>query len=207
MYPSTIKNLIECFKKLPGIGEKTAERLSLSVLNLDNSVIDMFEKSLVDSKNKIKRCLKCNNLSEDDLCLICSDKNRDFKTICVVENIKNIIAIEKTNCYHGVYHVLDGLISPLEGKNPDDINIKSLLDRVDTENIDEVIVALTPSVEGETTSLYIQKKLESKNIKVSKIAHGVPIGADMEYIDGLTLEMAYMNARLIVKPQSDWLRP
>ena len=199
MYPSTIKNLIECFKKLPGIGEKTAERLSLSVLNLDNSVIEMFEKSLVDSKNKIKRCLKCNNLSEDDLCLICSDKNRDFKTICVVENIKNIIAIEKTNCYHGVYHVLDGLISPLEGKNPDDINIKSLLDRVDTENIDEVFVALTPSVEGETTSLYIQKKLENKNIKVSKIAHGVPIGADMEYIDGLTLEMALENRNYLTE--------
>lgn len=196
MYPSSIKNLIECFKKLPGIGEKTAERLSLSVLNLDKEVVELFEKSLNESKTKIRRCQICNNLSEEDVCNICSDKNRD-KTICVVENIKNIIAIEKTNCYHGFYHVLDGLISPLEGKNPEDININSLLDRVDKNPVDEVIIALTPSIEGETTSLYISKKLENKNIRVSKIAHGVPIGADMEYIDGLTLEMALENRKNI----------
>ena len=197
MYPSTIKNLIECFKKLPGIGEKTAERLSLSILNLDDSIIDVFEKSLRDSKTKICRCKKCNNLSEADLCNICSDKSRNEKIICVVENIKNVIAIEKTNCFHGVYHILDGLISPLEGKNPDDINLKSLLNRVDDDEITEIIIALTPSVEGETTSLYISKKLENKKIKISKIAHGVPIGADMEYIDVLTLEMALENRKYI----------
>ncbi len=193
MYPSTIKNLIECFKKLPGIGEKTAERLSLSVLNLDEEIIDIFEQSLKDSKTKICRCKICNNLSEDENCLICSDKTRDTKTICVVENIKNIIAIEKTNCYHGVYHVLDGLISPLEGRNAEDINLNTLLDRIEKESVNEIILALTPSVEGETTALYISKKIENKNIKVSKIARGVPIGADMEYIDGLTLEMAFEN--------------
>lgn len=193
MYPSTIKNLIECFKKLSGIGEKTAERLSLSVLNLDDEVIKVFEQSLRDTKTKLCRCKKCNNLSDNELCLICSDKTRDQKTICVVENIKNIIAIEKTNCYHGVYHVLDGLISPLEGKTAEDINLNSLLDRVNNENIEEIILAITSSVEGETTSLYISKKLENKKIKVSKIAHGVPIGAEMEYIDGLTLEMALEN--------------
>lgn len=197
MYPTTIKNLIECFKKLPGIGEKTAERLSLSVLNLDDNIINVFEQSLKDSKTKICRCRICNNLSEDEICTICSDKTRDYKTICVVESIKNIIAIEKTNCYHGVYHVLDGLISPLEGRNPDDINIKSLLNRVENGDINEVIVALTPSVEGETTSLYISKKLENKSLKISKIAHGVPIGADMEYIDGLTLEMALENRKYL----------
>lgn len=197
MYPTTIKNLIECFKKLPGIGEKTAERLSLSVLNLDDNIINVFEQSLKDSKTKICRCRICNNLSEDEICTICSDKTRDDKTICVVESIKNIIAIEKTNCYHGVYHVLDGLISPLEGRNPDDINIKSLLNRVENGDINEVIVALTPSVEGETTSLYISKKLENKSLKISKIAHGVPIGADMEYIDGLTLEMALENRKYL----------
>lgn len=197
MYPSTIKNLIECFKKLPGIGEKTAERLSLSVLNLDDNIINVFEQSLKDSKTKICRCRICNNLSEDEICTICSDKTRDDKTICVVESIKNIIAIEKTNCYHGVYHVLDGLISPLEGRNPDDINIKSLLNRVENGDINEVIVALTPSVEGETTSLYISKKLANKSLKISKIAHGVPIGADMEYIDGLTLEMALENRKYL----------
>ena len=197
MYPETIKKLIECFKKLPGIGEKTAERLSLSVLNLDEEIIDTFSQSLTDAKIKICRCKICNNLSESEICNICSDKLRDKKTICVVENIKNIIAIEKTNFYHGLYHVLDGLISPLEGKNPDDINIESLLNRIDNEEIDEIIMALTPSVEGETTSLYISKKLEDKNIKISKIAHGVPIGADMEYIDLLTLEMALENRKFI----------
>ncbi len=197
MYPTTIKNLIECFKKLPGIGEKTAERLSLSVLNLDDEIIDIFEQSLKDTKKKICRCRKCNNLSEEEFCLICSDKSRDKKTICVVENIKNIIAIEKTNCYHGVYHVLDGLISPLEGRNSDDIKLNILLDRIENEDINEIILALTPSVEGETTALYIAKKIENKNVKISKIAHGVPIGADMEYIDGLTLEMALENRNYI----------
>lgn len=197
MYPTTIRNLIECFKKLPGIGEKTAERLSLAVLNLDDNVINIFEQSLKNMKTKICRCKKCNNLSENDLCDICLDKTRDFKTVCVVENIKNIIAIEKTNCYHGVYHVLDGLISPLEGKNPEDINIQSLFSRVDSDQVSEIIMALTPSVEGETTSLYISKKLEGKNLKISKIAHGVPIGADMEYIDVLTLEMALENRKYI----------
>lgn len=193
MYPSTIKNLIECFKKLPSIGEKTAERLSLSVLNLDEEVIKVFAKSLNEVKDKVRRCNKCNNLAEEELCAICSDKSRDQKTICVVENIKNIIAIEKTNCYHGVYHVLNGLISPLEGRGSDDINLTSLLDRVSKDKIEEIIFALTPGVEGETTALYISKKLENKNIKISKIANGVPIGVDMEYIDGLTLEMALEN--------------
>lgn len=193
MYPSTIKNLIECFKKLPSIGEKTAERLSLSVLNLDEEVIKVFAKSLNEVKDKVCRCNKCNNLAEEELCAICSDKSRDQKTICVVENIKNIIAIEKTNCYHGVYHVLNGLISPLEGRGSDDINLTSLLDRVSKDKIEEIIFALTPGVEGETTALYISKKLENKNIKISKIANGVPIGVDMEYIDGLTLEMALEN--------------
>lgn len=193
MYPSTIKNLIECFKKLPSIGEKTAERLSLSVLNLDEEVIKVFAQSLNEVKDKVRRCNKCNNLAEEELCAICSDKSRDQKTICVVENIKNIIAIEKTNCYHGVYHVLNGLISPLEGRGSDDINLTSLLDRVSKDKIEEIIFALTPGIEGETTALYISKKLENKNIKISKIANGVPIGVDMEYIDGLTLEMALEN--------------
>ncbi len=197
MYPTTVKNLIECFKKLPGIGEKTAERLSLAVLNLDDNVIKVFSDSLVDSKSKICRCKECNNLSEKDLCDICSDKSRNSKIICVVENIKNIIAIEKTNCYHGLYHVLDGLISPLEGRNPSDINIQSLFDRVNNGQVDELILALTPNVEGETTSLYISKKLEGKGLQISKIAHGVPLGADMEYIDSLTLEMALENRKYI----------
>ena len=189
-YPKTIKDLIECFKKLPGIGEKTAERLTLSTLEIDNEVLDLFSESLKNVKTKIKRCNKCNNLSEDELCEICKMKDRDLKTICVVEDVKNVMIFEKVGTYKGLYHVLDGLISPLDGINPNDINISSLIERIKNENIHEIILALKPSIEGETTSLYISKLLEQENVKITKLAHGIPIGVDMEYIDTLTLEMA-----------------
>lgn len=189
-YPKTIKDLIECFKKLPGIGEKTAERLALSTLEIDNEVLDLFSESLKNVKNKIKRCNKCNNLSEDELCEICKMKDRDLNTICVVEDVKNVMIFEKVGTYKGLYHVLDGLISPLDGINPNDINISSLIERIKNENIHEIILALKPSIEGETTSLYISKLLEQENVKITKLAHGIPIGVDMEYIDTLTLEMA-----------------
>lgn len=189
-YPKTIKDLIECFKKLPGIGEKTAERLALSTLDLDDEIINLFKQSLENTKIKIKRCKKCNNLSEEELCEICKMKNRDINTICVVEDVKNVMILEKIGTYRGLYHVLDGLISPLDGINPEDINISSLIERIKNENITEIILALKPSIEGETTSLYISKLLENKNIKITKLAHGIPIGVDMEYIDALTLEMA-----------------
>lgn len=189
-YPKTIQNLIECFKKLPGIGEKTAERLALSILNLDEEIINKFSNSIVDVKNKIKRCNSCYNYTEEDICNICKDNNRQKDIICVVEEPKNIILFEKMGSYHGLYHVLNGLISPLDGINPEDINIDSLIKRVKEEQIKEVIIAVKPSIEGETTALYITKILEGSNVIVSKIAHGIPIGADMEYIDSLTLEMA-----------------
>lgn len=190
-YPSIINNLIECFKKLPGIGEKTAERLALSTLEMDDDVIKLFSTSLKDVKFKIKRCSLCNNLSESDLCEVCKDsKNRDAHTICIVEEPKNVILFEKVGTYNGLYHVLDGLISPLDGINPEDINISTLIDRIRKEEIKEVIIAVKPSIEGETTALYISKLLEGMNVTVSKIAHGIPIGVDMEYIDTLTLEMA-----------------
>ena len=189
-YPKTIKDLIECFKKLPGIGEKTAERLALLTLEIDNEVLDLFSESLKNVKTKIKRCNKCNNLSEDELCEICKMKDRDLKTICVVEDVKNVMIFEKVGTYKGLYHVLDGLISPLDGINPNDINISSLIERIKNENIHEIILALKPSIEGETTSLYISKLLEQENVKITKLAHGIPIGVDMEYIDTLTLEMA-----------------
>lgn len=190
-YPMIIDDLIECFKKLPGIGEKTAERLALSTLDMEDEVLNLFSKSLKDIKQKIKRCKICNNLTDEDLCQICKNKaSRDEKTICVVEEPKNVILFEKVGSYQGMYHVLDGLISPLDGVNPEDINISSLVDRIKKEKIKEVIIAVKPSVEGETTALYISKLLEGMNVIVSKIAHGVPIGVDMEYIDSLTLEMA-----------------
>ena len=189
-YPKTIKDLIECFKKLPGVGEKTAERLALSTLDMEDEIVELFSKTLSNIKQKIKRCKICNNLCEDELCEICKDSNRTKKVICVVEEPKNVIIFEKVGTYNGLYHVLDGLISPLDGINPEDINIASLIERIKTDGIDEIILALKPSIEGETTSLYISKLLEKFDVKITKIAHGIPIGVDMEYIDTLTLEMA-----------------
>lgn len=189
-YPKTLNELIECFKKLPGIGEKTAERYALSALELDEDIINLFSESLKNLKINIKRCTICNNFAEGDLCEICKIQDRNKKIICVVESPKNVVLFEKLGVYNGVYHVLDGLISPLDGINPEDIKINKLLDRIDKEKIEEIIIAIKPGIEGETTSLYISKMLEGKNIKVSKIAHGVPLGIDMEYIDSLTLEQA-----------------
>lgn len=190
MYPKTINNLIECFKKFPGIGEKTAERLALSCLTMDDETIELFTNSLQGSKKNIKYCEKCGNLSEEDLCVICKDTTRDNKVLCVVEESKNIILFEKIGTFNGKYHVLGGLISPLDGINPEDINISSLIKRIKDEEIKEVILAVKPTVEGETTALYIRKLLEGTDVVISKIAHGIPMGADIDYIDSLTLEIA-----------------
>lgn len=189
-YPTTIKNLINCFKKLPGIGEKNAERLALSILNMNDEDINLFSTSLVDMKKKVKRCSICHYYSEEDVCAICSDKNRDASIICVVETPKNVALFEKMGSYIGKYHVLDGLISPLDGVNPEDININSLIERIQKEKINEVIIAVKPTIEGETTSLYISKILQGLEVKITKIAHGIPLGTDMEYIDSMTLELA-----------------
>ena len=196
-YPKTILNIIECFKKFPGIGEKTAERMALFTLEMDEEVLDLFSKSLKNVKRKIRKCEKCGSLTEEELCEICKDKTRDNTTLCVVEECKNVILFEKIGSYRGMYHVLNGLISPLEGINPDDININELLKRKKKEKIKEVILALKPSIEGETTALYIKKMLEGEKIKVSKIAHGIPLGAEIDYIDPLTLEMAIEDRREI----------
>lgn len=196
-YPQTIRNLIECYKKLPGVGEKSAERLALATLNIDKSIINLFSKSLLDIESKIKRCTKCNSLTETDICEICSNNNRDRKTICVVQEPKNVIMFEKVGTYNGLYFVLNGLISPLDGIGPEDINIDLLIKRIKNEEIKEVIIAVKPSIEGETTALYIQKSLEKLDVVVSKIAHGVPMGADIDYIDALTLETALQDRKKI----------
>ena len=164
--------------------------MALYSLQLDQEMIEIFAKSLTNLKKSIKRCKKCNNLSQNDICSICQDESRDKKMICVVEEPKNVFQLEKIGSYHGLYHVLDGLISPLDNVNPEDININGLLERINNNAVDEVIIAVKPSIEGETTALYISKILEDKNITISKIAHGVPIGADMDYVDSLTLELA-----------------
>ena len=193
LYPKTFNDLIECYKKLPGIGEKNAERLTFATLELDDEIIEVFSNSIKNIKSKTKNCLICNNLSEEDQCTICSDESRNKKIICVVENTKNLVIFEKTGAFNGVYQVLGGLISPLDGINPEDINLEKLFKRVEEEPIEEIILALKPSVEGETTALYIQKKLQNKKVKVTKIAYGVPMGTDMEYIDAMTLEIALSN--------------
>lgn len=189
-YPKTINDLMECFEKLPGIGKKNAERMALHVLDMDDEIIELFSNSIANVKKNTKRCNICNNFCEDDLCEICKLPDRNKKIICVVEEPKNINQFETIGVYNGLYHVLDGLISPLDDINPEDINISSLISRIEHEQIEEIILAIKPSIEGETTSLYISKMLEQQNVKVTKIAHGIPIGVDMEYIDSLTLELA-----------------
>lgn len=196
-YPQTIQNLIECYKKLPGIGEKTAERYALATLDLDEEVIELFSKTVKDTKTKIRKCDVCNNLSEDTLCEICKNDSRDKDVLCVVEDPKSIILIEKIGSFSGYYHIIDGLISPLDGIGPEDINLDKLIKRIKDNNIKEVILAVKPSIEGETTSLYISKLLHDTDVIVSKIAHGVPLGADIDYVDTLTLELALENRKKI----------
>ena len=192
-YPTTILNLIECFKRFPGVGEKTAERMALSTLEFDEDVLNLFSSSIKEIKSKIVRCEHCNNLSETKICEICKDKNRDSSLLCIVEEPKTAFLFEKLGIFNGYYHVLDGLISPIDGINPEDININSLNEKVKKENIKEIVLALKPSIEGETTSLYISKILENSNVKITKIAHGVPLGAEIDYVDSLTLELAMEN--------------
>lgn len=190
-YPKSLEELIECFKLLPGIGEKNAERLSFAVLQFSEENSKKFSESIENVKTKIKKCSICNNYTEEkDICDVCMDESRDKSTICVVENVKDLILFEKSNAYKGMYHVLEGLISPLEGINPEDIKINQLIQRIKKDNIKEVILALNLSMEGETTSLYILKLLEGTGVSVTKIAAGIPVGADMEYLDSLTIQRA-----------------
>ncbi|HHT37961.1 MAG TPA: recombination protein RecR [Mollicutes bacterium] len=196
-YPRSLNNLIENFKNLPGVGDKTAERMALTMLDFDKDVLTSFAKSITDVKDKIKRCSICNNLSEDEKCDICKDKNRNNNVLCVVDDVKSLILFEKNDLFNGKYHILKGLISPSNGIDPDDIDIDKLINRVDNENIKEIIIAVKPSLEGEATALYISKKLENKDIAVSKLAHGIPMGADMEYIDTFTLKTALSERKKI----------
>ncbi|MBR2827785.1 MAG: recombination protein RecR [Bacilli bacterium] len=196
MYPESLKYLIESFKTLPGIGEKTAERLAFSTLHLEKEQIELFSNSLLDVHSKIHPCSCCNLLTDQDLCFVCSDPMRS-SVLCVVEDSKSVFLFEKNGMFHGKYHVLDGLISPLDGVNPEDIGLSKLLNRLQNESFDEIIFALKPSIEGETTSLYIKKILEGYPIKITRLASGLPIGADMEYIDSLTLERALNDRKII----------
>ena len=195
MYPNSVKNLIDCFKDLPGIGEKTAERLVFSLIGFNKEKLTSFSDSLIIVRDKLTNCSICGNITENDICDICLDSNRNSKIIFVVEKAKDISLFEKINVYHGKYHVLGGLISPIDGINPEDININNLINRVKNDNVEEVIVVLKPSIEGETTMQYIKKVLSSYPVKVSKIPIGIPMGTDIEYIDLMTLEMAFEDRK------------
>lgn len=197
MYPNSLRNLIESFKLLPGIGEKTAERLAFYVMDLEEEKTDFFVESINEVKTKIKKCPVCSNITENEICSICSDETRNKEVLCILEDKKNIFLFEKLGSYNGYYHVIDNLISPLDGINPEDIGLEKLLKRIKENNFKEIIIAVKPSIEGETTSLYIKKILEGLDIKVTRIASGIPIGADIEYIDAITLERALTDRKVI----------
>lgn len=190
MYPDSIKMLIDSFKNLPGIGIKTAERLAFSMIDFDKDRLTDFSNAICGIRDKISRCHVCGNISDGNICTICSSDSRDNSVLFVVERSKDIYLFERLGVYNGKYHVLNGLISPLDGIGPNEINLSKLIERISNDDVKEIILALKPSIEGETTMQYIKKVLENVNVKISKIATGVPIGTDMEYIDSLTLEMA-----------------
>lgn len=190
MYPNCIKDIIESFKDLPGIGEKTAERLTFSLINFDAEQLTSFSNAIIAVRDKIRYCNICGNITDGETCSICNDKNRNENIIFVVEKVKDISLFEKINVFNGKYHVLGGLISPLDGIGPEDVNIDKLIKRIDSGKINEIILSLKPSIEGETTMQYIKKILEGKNVKVTRIATGIPMGTDIEYIDAMTLEFA-----------------
>lgn len=196
MYPKKFENLIDSLKMLPGVGLKSAERYAFDMLNYNDEEIDFFINSLIDLKKSISYCHICGHLAEGDTCEICKDKDRDTSTIFVVQSPKDVIAMEKTHEYNGLYHVLNGVISTSKGIMPEDINLASLLERIN-EDVKEIIIATNPTVEGETTALYIAKLLESKGINVTRIAHGLPMGSHLDYADELTLIKALEGRKKI----------
>jgi recombination protein RecR len=193
-YSPSIEKLIENFEKLPSIGHKTAQRLAFYMLDLSNEEVEDFTNSIINAKKNLHFCSKCFNISDTDPCNICSNPKRDNSTICVVEDVRDVIAMERTHEYQGVYHVLHGSISPMNGIGPDDIKIKELLSRVMSDGkeskVKEVILATNPRVEGEATSMYISKLLKPLGIKTTRIARGIPVGGDLEYTDEITLTKA-----------------
>lgn len=187
-YPSKlIENAVAEFKKLPGIGEKTALRLVLHLLKQDEEKVHLFSQRIIDMRSQIKHCSTCYNLSDTNVCDVCSNQLRERNTICVVENIRDVIAIESTGTYRGLYHVLGGIISPINGIGPNDLTITALEKRVKAEQIEEIIMAISPTMEGDTTLYYISKLLQPYSIKLTTIARGVSFGGELEYTDELTL--------------------
>ena len=193
LYPESLSNAINSFKRLPGIGEKSAERFALSILDLDEEDIEDFSNNIKMIKQTLHRCKTCGHLTDKDECSICTDDMRKDNVICVVEDYKSVFMFEKSGSFQGKYHVLNGLISPMDGIYPEDINISNLLSRVENKKDAEIIVALKPTIEGETTTLYIKKIFEGKNVKVSRLSYGIPMGVDIDYLDSITLDRAMLD--------------
>jgi len=187
----SIEQLAEQFAQLPGIGRKTAQRLALYVLKMSRDEVVAMAKALVNVKDKVRYCTICSNITETDPCAICSNTKRERSSICIVEEPHDVLAIEKTNEFKGLYHVLGGALSPLDGIGPEELKIKELLQRLSTSTIEEIILALNPNVEGVTTTLYLSRLLKPLGIKVTRIARGLPVGSDLEFADEATLSRAF----------------
>ena len=196
-YSEPIDRLINEFSKLPGIGRKTAQRLAFHVINMDIKDVTGLSKALVDVKNEIKYCSVCCNISDSEVCPICANSHRDPSTICVVEDPRDVAAMEGTKDYSGRYHVLNGVISPMDGIGPDMLNIKELISRLGDGSVKEIIMATNPTIEGEATAMYISRLVKPMGIKVTRIAHGLPVGGDLEYADDVTISKALEGRREI----------
>lgn len=196
-YSEPIDRLINEFSKLPGIGRKTAQRLAFHVINMDIKDVTGLSKALVDVKNEIKYCSVCCNISDTEVCPICANSHRDPSTICVVEDPRDVAAMERTKDYSGRYHVLNGIISPMDGIGPDMLNIKELISRLGDGSVKEIIMATNPTIEGEATAMYISRLVKPMGIKVTRIAHGLPVGGDLEYADDVTISKALEGRREI----------
>ena len=194
-YSPSIEKLIESFERLPSIGHKTAVRLAFHMLDLSKEETEEFINSIINAKEKLKYCSNCYNISDTDPCPICSSPKRDNSVICVVEDVRDVMAMERTHEFKGVYHVLHGTISPMNGIGPGDIKIKELLNRIANNDIKEIIIATNPRVEGEATAIYLSKIIKPLGIKVTRIAHGIPVGGDLEYTDEVTLSKALEGRR------------
>lgn len=190
---SSLENAVARLSRLPGIGEKTALRLALHLLRQEKEEALALGEALIDMRNNVRYCSRCHNISEAEVCAICSDPRRDSSTVCVVESIKDVLTVEATNEFHGLYHVLGGVISPLDGISPSDLEIESLVQRVKEGGVGEVILALNPTIQGDTTNYYIFRKLAPYNVEVSILARGLSIGNELEYTDEITLGRSILN--------------
>lgn len=196
-YPREFTKLINELAKLPGIGNKTAQRLAFNILQKSSEEAEKLSNAIIDAKNNIRECSVCGNLTDKEKCNICLDRRREQDVICVVESPKDLMSMEKIKEFRGVYHVLNGVISPIAGTGPDDINLKSLLNRIHENDVKEIILATNPNVEGEATAMFISRLVQPFNIKVSRLAHGIPVGGDLEFTDEITLLKAMQGRKEI----------